>query len=128
MTRPSPTGERSAQPPPKSGHDDRLIGIREIRDLFDLGRTAAYELVHRPGFPALVPVSSHSHRWWESEVRAFAAALQTEVRRPARIAHIRPGPGTTSLRITGKMRPARKPGAPADGLAGTIGPGRRTGV
>ena len=30
---------------------DRLISIEEIRKLFKLGRTAAYELTHRPEFP-----------------------------------------------------------------------------
>jgi hypothetical protein len=30
---------------------DTLISIRDIREQFGLGRTAAYELTHRPGFP-----------------------------------------------------------------------------
>jgi len=34
-----------------------LITIKEIREIFGLGRTAAYELTHRPGFPAPVPIS-----------------------------------------------------------------------
>ena len=34
---------------------DRLISIGDIRKLFKLGRTAAYELTHRPDFPEPVP-------------------------------------------------------------------------
>jgi len=30
---------------------DTLITIADIRRIFRLGRTAAYELAHRPGFP-----------------------------------------------------------------------------
>ena len=107
----SPLREAGATPTAQRGHDDYLIGIREIRALFDLGRTAAYELVHRPGFPAVIPVSSHSHRWWESEVRAFAKTLQAEVRQPVRIARVAqamPGPDNAPLRIAGKTRYARR--------------------
>ena len=111
VTGPSPLRETGATPTAQRGHDDHLIGIREIRALFDLGRTAAYELVHRPGFPTVVPVSSHSHRWWESEVRAFAATLHAEGQPPvrsARSAQAKPGPDTAPLRIAGKMRYARR--------------------
>jgi predicted DNA-binding transcriptional regulator AlpA len=103
---------------------DHLIGIREIRTLFGLGRTAVYELVHRPGFPAVVPVSTRSHRWWESEVRAFATTLQAEGPRPvrrARAAQATPGPGTGSLRIAGKLRYARKRGTSPNDQAHTNG-------
>jgi predicted DNA-binding transcriptional regulator AlpA len=41
---------------------DRLISIGDIRTLFKLGRTAAYELTHRPGFPNPVQVSSRCLR------------------------------------------------------------------
>lgn len=91
---------------------DRLIGIREIRELFSLGRTAAYELTHRDGFPAPVPLSSHAYRWWAREVAAFAAALQREGRSPTgrsrRQAH-QPTPRQEAahLRITGTVRSAR---------------------
>ena len=56
------SGAGSAAEPPRWAHDS-LIGITEIRRIFRLGRTAAYELTHRPGFPrsrpdlpALLPV------------------------------------------------------------------------
>src|SRR5271165_6206062 len=55
---------------------DRLISIGDIRNLFKLGRTAAYELTHRPEFPEPVPVSPRCYRWWASEVDAYAAALR----------------------------------------------------
>ena len=57
-----------AIPPPETAGQtrwttDRLISIGDIRNLFKLGRTAAYELTHRPEFPragsglaALLPV------------------------------------------------------------------------
>lgn len=57
---------------------DRLISIGDIRTLFKLGRTAAYELTHRQGFPAPVQVSRRCLRWWASEVDAYADALQRE--------------------------------------------------
>jgi hypothetical protein len=37
---------------------DLLVGIREIRALFGLGRTAAYELTHRPGVPDSMPLAT----------------------------------------------------------------------
>ena len=120
MTGPSSLPETGAMPTAQHGHDDHLIGIREIRVLFDLGRTAAYELVHRPGFPAVVPVSSHSHRWWESEVRAFATTLRAEGQPPvrgARSAQARPGPDNAPLRIAGKVRYARRRGTSPDNQA-----------
>ena len=90
---------------------DRLISIREIRQLFSLGRTAAYELTHRPGFPAPVPLSSHAYRWWASEVTAFAAALRNEDQNPPGRSRRRAQPTlpqeTAHLRITGKVRFAR---------------------
>jgi predicted DNA-binding transcriptional regulator AlpA len=91
---------------------DSLIGIREIRQLFGLGRTAAYDLTHRPGFPAPVPVSRNAYRWWASEVAAFAVTLRTESQNssigPRHRAQRRTSPQeATHLRITGKVRAAR---------------------
>ena len=89
---------------------DRLIGIPDIRVLFKLGRTAAYELTHRPDFPAPVRVSHRCLRWWASEVNAYADALQREgAKRRTRRAT---APQATELaaaprRITGTIRAAR---------------------
>ena len=55
---------------------DTLISIRDIRELFGLGRTAAYELTHRPGFPEPIKLSPRCYRWWASEVIAFAADVR----------------------------------------------------
>jgi predicted DNA-binding transcriptional regulator AlpA len=89
---------------------DRLVSVADIRGLFKLGRTAAYELTHRPGFPDPVEISPRCYRWWASEVDAFAATL----RRPRAQGRKRggreprlPGPGSPPLRITGRARPAR---------------------
>ena len=88
-----------------------LISIREIRALFGLGRTAAYELTHRPGFPAPVRISSRCYRWWAAEVAAFTADLRRQARhgnrqRPARWAA--PAQDMPALHITGKVRVARR--------------------
>jgi predicted DNA-binding transcriptional regulator AlpA len=97
---------------------DRLIGIGDIRELFGLGRTAAYELTHRPGFPAPVPLSSHAYRWWASEVAAFTETLRTAGQNsPARSRRGRapgpaPSPSTARLRITGAVRPAHRGKSP----------------
>jgi predicted DNA-binding transcriptional regulator AlpA len=108
---PSDTDQPEA-PPCDQPPGDRLIGIREIRQLFSPGRTAAYELTHRDGFPARVPISSHACRWRASEAAAFAVALQHQD-------HNSPGRSqrraqqSTLLReaahrcITGTVRPAR---------------------
>lgn len=89
----------------------RLISIREIRAMFGLGRTAAYELTHRPGFPAPVRISARCYRWSADEVAAFAASLRQQAR-PAthqRSRHLAanaqrlPAP-----HITGKVRMARR--------------------
>src|SRR5437763_3274385 len=91
---------------------DRLIGIGEIRQLFRLGRTAAYDLTHRPGFPAPVPVSRNAYRWWASEVAAFTVALRVESQHSSgsrrRQTQRRTSPQEVAhLRITGKVRAAR---------------------
>jgi len=93
---------------------DRLISIREIRQLFGLGRTAAYELTHRPGFPTPVRISSRCYRWWATEVTAFAASLGEQAQTSGtsssrrKMAHRTPSPrDVPALRITGKVRLAR---------------------
>ncbi len=96
---------------------DRLIGIGEIRQLFRLGRTAAYDLTHRPGFPAPVPVSRNAYRWWASEVAAFTAALRTESQSSSaglrhRAQQRRSPQEAAHLRITGKVRTARNQRTP----------------
>jgi hypothetical protein len=44
---------------PTRSASDELISIADIRRLFKLGRTAAYELTHRPEFPDHVEISPH---------------------------------------------------------------------
>jgi hypothetical protein len=46
--------------------------------MFNLGRTAAYQLTHRPGFPDPVSLSPRCYRWWASEVAAFTVNLRRE--------------------------------------------------
>ena len=104
-------------PPPTGGQtrwaNDKLISIGDIRNLFKLGRTAAYELTHRPEFPEPVPISSRCYRWWASEVEAYAAALR--VKRSQQSANTtqqaaKPNAShraTPPRRITGKVRAAR---------------------
>lgn len=117
---PAPAGDRTQAPiasepeasgPSRWASGDRLIGIADIRALFKIGRTAAYELTHRPGFPDPVLISPRCYRWWASEVEAFAAVLRREraqsgTRRRARRPHP-PGRAVPPGRITGKVRAAR---------------------
>lgn len=93
---------------------DRMISVADIRVLFRLGRTAAYELTHRPDFPEPVVISTRCHRWWASEVIAFADAIRRESPRPRRHGnanHVRhrqvTNPNTPACRITGRVRVAR---------------------
>lgn len=91
---------------------DKLISIWDIRKLFELGRTAAYELTHRPGFPEPVVISPRCYRWWASEVTAFAASIRSEGTKPERpVTRARerrvPGLSTPPRRINGKLRVAR---------------------
>ena len=89
---------------------DNLISIADIRTLFKLGRTAAYELTHRPEFPDHIEISPHCYRWWASEVDEFAAALRRERAqgRTRRATKSRlPDPAIPPRRITGKVRAAR---------------------
>ena len=93
---------------------DRLLSIRDIRQLFGLGRTAAYELTHRRDFPEPVVISPRCYRWWASEVTAFAASIRregTSPRRPgsARRAREQQAPhlSTSSRHISGTVRVAR---------------------
>jgi predicted DNA-binding transcriptional regulator AlpA len=93
---------------------DTLISIRDIRELFGLGRTAAYELTHRPGFPEPVKLSPRCYRWWASEVIAFTTDVRPRTapsrrsREAGRAAH-RPTPPNepAPMRITGTIRVAR---------------------
>jgi predicted DNA-binding transcriptional regulator AlpA len=89
---------------------DRLIGIADIRALFKLGRTAAYEMTHRPEFPDPVEISSRCYRWWASEVDEFAASLRRarspNPQRRGHEPHV-PDPALPPRRITGRVRAAR---------------------
>ena len=110
MSRPvqvTDSGEQRVSPP-RWVHDS-LIGIAEIRRIFKLGRTAAYELTHRPGFPEPVPISPRCYRWWASEVSTFTDTLRQSRRTSARPAkHAQPlDPAATPHRITGRVRTAR---------------------
>jgi predicted DNA-binding transcriptional regulator AlpA len=103
------TEEPQAVPSPSLASDS-LLTIGDVRKIFGLGRTAAYELTHRPGFPDPVPVSARCYRWWASEVDAFAAALRRE--RAQRTARPRtkpslPDPALPPRRISGTVRAAR---------------------
>jgi len=111
MTRPEdPAAGPQETAGPSLSASDKLISIDHIRNLFKLGRTAAYELTHRPGFPDPVEISPHCYRWWASEVDEFAATLRREhaqVRtRRAKTPNL-PDPATPPRRITGKVRAAR---------------------
>ena|SRR5579859_7698417 len=93
---------------------DKLISIHEIRELFAVGRTAAYELTHRAGFPRPIKLSPRCYRWWANEVTAFAASMRRDNETPKRIsnAHRAAGQqtqseGTPPLHITGRTRFAR---------------------
>jgi predicted DNA-binding transcriptional regulator AlpA len=90
---------------------DKLLSIRDIRELFGLGRTAAYELTYRPLFPVPVVISPRCYRWWASEVTAFAASLRRKgpsPKRPANCTLARHAPRPTTPRcITGRVRTVR---------------------
>ena len=95
---------------------DKLISIRDIRKLFSLGRTAVYELTHRPGFPEPVKLSRRCYRWWADDVTAFAESMRSERASPKRrgntqrtLNYTTKSQRSTSLRIAGKMRFARSP-------------------
>lgn len=94
---------------------DKLITVREIRAKFRLGRTAGYELVHRPGFPAPIVVSPRSHRWLESEVNAFAEALRVPGPDPD-AARRAVSPDAARRAVSSALRPAN--GTAAAGQAG----------
>jgi len=94
--------------------DDSLIAIADIRTIFKLGRTAAYQLTHRPDFPAVVRVSPRCYRWWASEVETFAAELSAKSATrhaetsSARLARQRMAiPVAEPRQITGRVRPVR---------------------
>jgi predicted DNA-binding transcriptional regulator AlpA len=107
ITVPEPEGDWQAR-----WASDALITIADIRKRFRLGRTAAYELTYRPGFPDPVPISPRCYRWWASEVDKFAASLRREkvsqsaAGSPRKEKPLAPGPATP-VRITGTTRAAR---------------------
>ena len=109
----SPQDQDAAGPqPPRSPRPagDRLITITDIRRIFGLGRTAAYDLTHRPDFPGPVSVSPRCYRWWASEVNTFAEALRLERSRPSARPTVKPrlaDPATPTGRISGRVRAAR---------------------
>jgi predicted DNA-binding transcriptional regulator AlpA len=95
---------------------DTLISIRDIRELFSLGRTAAYELTHRPGFPEPVKLSPRCYRWWTSEVLAFTLTCASGIRHPAEAA--RPGGQRIGRRHRTIRRRCVSPGRCASPAAG----------
>lgn len=100
----------------RSWASDELIGIAEIRRIFRLGRTAAYELTHRPDFPEPVAISPRCYRWWASEVLAFTATLRQGAVRPSRRKTPKPTSAQAAvipLQITGRIRAARGSGEPS---------------
>jgi predicted DNA-binding transcriptional regulator AlpA len=79
MTMPDPEGSAAREPEAVQRgwpYTDRLISAGDIRALFKLGRTAAYELTHRPGFPDPVQVSSRRLRWRASEADNYAPNMR----------------------------------------------------
>jgi predicted DNA-binding transcriptional regulator AlpA len=78
---PDPAGLHDAAAKDTARVGDKLLTMREIRAKFRIGRTAGYELVRRPGFPARIVVSPRCHRWKENEVDAFADELRPGSRR-----------------------------------------------
>jgi len=104
----SASGPHASRPPRLAS--DTLISIADIRKIFRLGRTTAYELTRRPGFPDPVTVSARCYRWWASEVDAFAATLRRERAQPAARPTAKPGlpdPAIPPRRIIGNVRTAR---------------------
>ena len=99
-----------ADDPSAERADDKLISISDIRRIFKLGRTAAYDLTHRPDFPETVVLSARCYRWWASEVNVFADTLRSKptqgAAQRARRQHI-PDPAARPLQITGTVRSAR---------------------
>lgn len=99
-------------PEPCPGHvnqgqrPDVMLTISDIRRIFRLGKTAAYELTRRPDFPAAIPVSARCYRWWASEVDAYAEALRTRPRPTRRHTAPRALPGSAPKRIVGTIRAA----------------------
>ena len=75
---PDPAIPGPASAGPARWTSDTPISIGDIRKLFKLGRTTAYELTHRPDFPEPVPISSRCHRLWASEAGAFADKLRRQ--------------------------------------------------
>ena len=109
---PDPAIPEPATAGPARWTSDRLISIGDVRKLFKLGRTAAYELTHRPEFPEPVPISSRCYRWWASEVDAFADSLRRKrseqcVRGGGTQRTTTPNPAMPPRRSTGKVRAAR---------------------
>jgi predicted DNA-binding transcriptional regulator AlpA len=108
------TATRPAQPDPHptgtARDGDNLITMKEIRAKFRLGRTAGYELVRRPDFPARIVISPRCHRWVQGEVDAFGETIRD---RPVTrgVAIIRqaqpPGRAAAPRRLTGEEHPVR---------------------
>jgi predicted DNA-binding transcriptional regulator AlpA len=111
---PDPAIPTPATAGPARWTNDKLISITDIRTLFKLGRTAAYELTHRPDFPEPVPISPRCYRWWASEVDAFADSLRRKHRDQSAVGGTprttkpqTPHPAAPPRRITGQVRAAR---------------------
>jgi predicted DNA-binding transcriptional regulator AlpA len=129
MTLPDP--ESSAAREPEAAREgrpgaDHLISVAYIRALFKLGRTAAYELTRRPGFPAPVQVSSRCLPWWASEVDTYAGALQREGAQRGTGRRPRPRPRSASRGSPrcGSVPPRSRPTTTSPGSAGRSAPGR----
>lgn len=83
-----------------------LMSRREIGEFFRLGKSAAYDLTMRAGFPPPVVVSSRCLRWPQRDVTEFAESLRDgATRRRARPHSGRRSPvAPGQRRITGRVR------------------------
>jgi predicted DNA-binding transcriptional regulator AlpA len=108
------TATTPAQPDPNptgtARDGDNLITMKEIRAKFKLGRTAGYELVRRPDFPARIVISPRCHRWVQGEIDAFGEMMRDHPV-PRRVTASRqaqpPGRAMTPRRLTGEEHPVR---------------------
>ena len=89
---------------------DSLISIADIRRIFGLGRTAAYELTRRPGFPNPVAGIRRAATGGgpAKSTRSPPPSAATAHSGPRQTARPRlPDPATPPRRITGTVRAAR---------------------
>lgn len=60
----------------QTNHTARLLRLKQVLELYPIGRSSLYKMIAEGRFPAQLRISEKSVAWREAEVLAFINSLQ----------------------------------------------------